>query len=944
MRSVSVFGYTKSVKNLRFNSHFSLTKSLDLFAVVLLITASYSTSSFAADVKAVACIIEQPSYTQPTVNCTAGDLGLSSPIVNVTKSCNYPGDIAELNVRVSITTTAQTRYDMGLWFSVDGDPNGDGSATGLCRVVSLPINITDMDGNSTDIDGDACGDVASTDTGPPDIPLTDLGSFLLPCNDTDGDGLLDVPLIVAYSNQSDPANCSASIQATPQTKSKCSENLQTNFPVPIPGRIIVIKNTIPDNALEFDFTLTGPELAPIPAGGFDSPHAFMLADGGKFDTAALTGGLTPGVFDLQEVPDANYVSVMVCISDVDGPIADPRAMDLSAGETIICKVTNTLNGAVAIVKNTIGAPLAINDPVETFDFTFAQGADFTLTPLATDTTGNGTDNVSNLGLAPGTYTFTEEPEAGWELTNLSCVGGDTSVVGSTVTINLVGSETVTCTFQNTERGQIEILKTTDPVSANTFSFTHYYDVADPDATVPAVSFDLDAGSMAFFVDALPGTVMVTEVDPTPGYELFSIECIDGNPSGTTSTSSVGTRTATIEVDPGETVACEFVNNQLAQLTLQKEWVDGVAGDTAGLVADGANGPIGNTSTAMGGVGSEIDTNTAVLTAVVGETVSLVEVLGLSNVGDYTTSFACNGTNDPTYTPGERSATLLIDTADSAITCTYTNSIQLTQLQLAKTWSGAVSGDAITAATTGLTNNASLVSSTTGDDTDTGTPVQVFSGETATLGAETFTTGDAANYITSDWVCDDADGSTVAASGTLDITDADLGKTITCTVTNTIVNTQIQLAKTWSGAIVDDAISAATTGLTNNASVASTSTGDNTDTGTAAQVFVGETATLPAEMFTTGDAANYITSDWVCDDAAGSTVAAGGTLDILAGDAGKTITCTVTNTMVTTPDRTDMGPMLIPVAVPVDNKFALLLLTLMMLATGWYFKLAVVRKR
>jgi hypothetical protein len=135
--------------------------------------------------------------------------------------------------------------------------------------------------------------------------------------------------------------------------------------------------------------------------------------------------------------------------------------------------------------------------------------------------------------------------------------------------------------------------------------------------------------------------------------------------------------------------------------------------------------------------------------------------------------------------------------------------------------------------------------------------------------------------------------------------------------------------------VDDVITADTTGLTNNATLTSTSTGDNTDTGTAVQVTVGETATLAAEVFTTGDAANYTVSDWVCDDAAGSTVVAGGTLDIAAADVGNTITCTVTNTII---------PRVAPViAVPTLDWRGLLTLFILMMAIGLYSRPAVKRK-
>lgn len=113
---------------------------------------------------------------------------------------------------------------------------------------------------------------------------------------------------------------------------------------------------------------------------------------------------------------------------------------------------------------------------------------------------------------------------------------------------------------------------------------------------------------------------------------------------------------------------------------------------------------------------------------------------------------------------------------------------------------------------------------------------------------------------------------------------------------------LQLAKTWVNGPSGDQITATTTGLANNATITSLNSGSNTDTGTAVQVTVGETATLPAETFISGVAADYSSGDWVCDDAANSIVSAGGTLPISATDAGNTITCTVTNKFVgTQPD-------------------------------------------
>jgi hypothetical protein len=86
------------------------------------------------------------------------------------------------------------------------------------------------------------------------------------------------------------------------------------------------------------------------------------------------------------------------------------------------------------------------------------------------------------------------------------------------------------------------------------------------------------------------------------------------------------------------------------LKLQKSWLGGVAGDTVDLSLDGVNDD-SDTSTATGGNQTDT-TNTADITVLVGETVTLSEVLGAGNTGDYTASFDCDAINPPSYTPGD----------------------------------------------------------------------------------------------------------------------------------------------------------------------------------------------------------------------------------------------------------------------------------------------------
>ena len=68
----------------------------------------------------------------------------------------------------------------------------------------------------------------------------------------------------------------------------------------------------------------------------------------------------------------------------------------------------------------------------------------------------------------------------------------------------------------------------------------------------------------------PGTYAVSENDPSGlGYELSGLTCVDGDPNGVGSTGDVASRTATINLDPGETVTCSFTNTEDDTITVEK---------------------------------------------------------------------------------------------------------------------------------------------------------------------------------------------------------------------------------------------------------------------------------------------------------------------------------------------------------------------------------------
>jgi len=82
---------------------------------------------------------------------------------------------------------------------------------------------------------------------------------------------------------------------------------------------------------------------------------------------------------------------------------------------------------------------------------------------------------------------------------------------------------------------------------------HTLDDADPDdndGVNPSITFN----------DLIPGSYTVTEIDPgSLGYSLTNLVCVDSDGQGIPSTVDLNSRTATINLDPGETVTVTFTN-------------------------------------------------------------------------------------------------------------------------------------------------------------------------------------------------------------------------------------------------------------------------------------------------------------------------------------------------------------------------------------------------
>jgi uncharacterized repeat protein (TIGR01451 family) len=178
---------------------------------------------------------------------------------------------------------------------------------------------------------------------------------------------------------------------------------------------------------------------------------------------------------------------------------------------------------------------------------------------------NGAAGVNNYGiLAPGAAVSINENAIplGYTLANATCTGplGATgALAGTTITIPagaVTAGADFTCTFTNVATGTIVIVKNAIPDNPQDFAFT---------TTGPGLNaFNLDDDAdgtlpnTQTFTNLVPGTYTVTE-GAMAGWDLSNIICTD--PDGGT-TFDKPARTATFDLDSGETVTCTFENKSL----------------------------------------------------------------------------------------------------------------------------------------------------------------------------------------------------------------------------------------------------------------------------------------------------------------------------------------------------------------------------------------------
>ena len=308
------------------------------------------------------------------------------------------------------------------------------------------------------------------------------------------------------------------------------------------GSILVEKQTV-GGVGSFDFTLTtqpGKSVTTTQQDTFTPP------------ASGAWSNLVPGNYTIDETdPDASWIAGnFTCTLDgtqnqVSG--ASPQ-IQLAAGQSWTCRITNTKKGSVLVEKSTVGA-------LGSFDFTLTGQSGKSVTTTQQNVfTQPASGAWTNL--VPGQFTIDEtNPDASWIEGPFSCKAGATTIASGNgpLQFTLDPGENVVCQITNTKNGSITIVKDAVPQAARDFTFN---------TTNLGGPFTLDddgdgtLSNTKQFENLAPGTTYtVTEV-PAVGWKLVTLECT-GLGQGDTSSSSTGT--VSVDVKPGQVASCTYTN-------------------------------------------------------------------------------------------------------------------------------------------------------------------------------------------------------------------------------------------------------------------------------------------------------------------------------------------------------------------------------------------------
>ncbi len=151
----------------------------------------------------------------------------------------------------TVDLTAQTRYDVGLYFDTGGDPDGDGARGGSCTLNTIDANNS---ANFINLDGspDSCGDIND----PNNPQLVTLRVTTLCTAGDNGDVAL--PNCTSWRQPGSNEVCTTATDAFPGSPSKCNCDDSFTIPITVEQPSVTITKQAVAACVYFDVTIDNP--------------------------------------------------------------------------------------------------------------------------------------------------------------------------------------------------------------------------------------------------------------------------------------------------------------------------------------------------------------------------------------------------------------------------------------------------------------------------------------------------------------------------------------------------------------------------------------------------------------------------------------------------------------------------------------------------------------
>jgi hypothetical protein len=429
-------------------------------------------------------------------SCTANDVVTTvvsgTPVAG--DSCESPGDTITLDLTVGYTSTANERYDLGVFVGINGksvynplDP------AAVCVGAAAEIGGGDVPGTGNlfvDLDptghapnkkatSDTCGDLLQNRQVNWTVRLT------VQCVPNANNQLVIQSCRVWEQNANHDIGCQTLQNAGTGSKCDCTPLTVADIPVPFGGTITVNKVVDPQaDDGRFNLEIDG-ETAGTGAG---------VGHGGSTGAVTVSAGTSqhPGAKHYVGESGASgtslgdYNSSIICTSGATtvGPQTTmPMEITVNKDENWICTITNTRKYAtLALVKEVVGGSAAPTD---------------WLCSAAGPTPISGAGGVAATQVLPGTYTLSESAAgtsdvSGYSAGQWSCAEPSSVGAAPATAVALDGSEltlgpgdNVICTITNTrDQGYLKITKVFDPLGSGfTGDFTIKYNCGAGDVEV-----------------------------------------------------------------------------------------------------------------------------------------------------------------------------------------------------------------------------------------------------------------------------------------------------------------------------------------------------------------------------------------------------------------------------------------------------------------------------